>query len=74
MDHYIVKIYRKEAQTAPLQIAGMVENMANQQCSAFRNADELVAILGTAPRWIAEAETSADHREFSAEPKSTEPV
>ncbi len=47
MDHYIIKIYRSQPQATPIQIVGTVENMANQQCSAFHNADELVEILGS---------------------------
>ena len=45
MDHYIIKIYRKELQTTPQQIAGTVENLADQHSRNFDSADELVAIL-----------------------------
>lgn len=69
MEHYILKIYRKESQTAPRRIVGTVENMADQQSCAFHNADELVAILGAWPRGVTKAVTTAHCHEPGVEPK-----
>lgn len=68
MDHYIIKIYRNQPQTTPIQIVGTVENMANQQRSAFHNADELLAILGTAPAQSARTKSSSHRCKTDVEP------
>jgi len=58
MDHYILKIYRRKPQTTPQQIVGTVENLADQKSRDFRNADELMAILGAGQGGL----QNSDHR------------
>lgn len=61
MDHYIVKVYRKESKTIPQHVVGMVEDVATGDIHAFRSLDELGVILGADSRWVAKEKTS-DHR------------
>lgn len=44
-ESYLVRIYRRDEQ-APRRIAGLVEIIERERTEAFKNADELMNILG----------------------------
>jgi len=44
MDHYIVRIYRKE-KYRPESVTGMVEDIGKRRLRAFHGAEELLDIL-----------------------------
>ncbi len=70
MDHYIVKVYRKESKSIPQQIVGMVEDVATGDIHAFSSLDELGVILGAAPEQAARAKLPISTPKTDFEPNA----